>query len=172
MPSLPLSTERLVLVPATPELIREAFVGDAALARSLGAQVPDDWPPEFYDADALAYTLERLESGEASGVWTTYFFLRAEDRMLLGIGGYHTAPSEEGAVEVGYSVVPTLQGHGYATEATGALVDRAFEDPAVTRVVATTLPHLTPSIRVVEKLGFARSDVAPEPGVIAFVRSR
>jgi len=172
MPSLPLSTERLVLVPATAALLREAFVGDAALARRLDARLPADWPPEFYDAEALNYTLERLESGEAAGVWTTYFFVRSADRMLVGIGGYHTAPSEEGAVEVGYSVVPTLQGHGYATEATGALVDRAFEDPSVNRVVATTLPGLTPSIRVVEKLGFARSDVAPEPGVIAFVRSR
>lgn len=172
MPSLPVTTDRLVLVPATPALIREAFVGDAALARMLDAQVPADWPPEFYDADTLAYTLERLESDEASGVWTTYFFLRREDRMLVGIGGYHTPPSEEGAVEIGYSVVPSMQGHGYATEATGGLVDRAFEDPGVTRVVGTTLPGLTPSIRVLEKLRFVLSDVAPEPGVIAFVRTR
>lgn len=65
-----------------------------------------------------------------------------------------------------------MQGRGYATEATRGLIDRAFLDPRVERVVATTLPDRVPSIRVVEKLGFERAEAASEPGTIQFVRTR
>lgn len=41
------------------------------------------------------------------------------------------------AAEVGYSVVSTQQGRGYATEATRDLIARAFADPRVKRVVAS-----------------------------------
>ena len=172
MRSSSITTDRLVLVPASPNLIREALRGDAALARTLGAALPIDWPPEFYDADTLTYALDRLESGPEYEGWSTYFFLRRDGRVIIGNGGYYAPPSEDGTVEVGYSVVPSMQGRGYATEATRGLIDRAFMDPRVERIVATTLPDRVPSIRVVEKLGFKRSDSSPEPGVIRFVLAR
>lgn len=167
-----ITTERLILVPASPDLIREALASDLALASALGAELPADWPPEFYDADSLTYTLDRVEASPAYEGWSMYFFLRRDGRVLVGNGGYYAPPSEDGTVEVGYSVVPTQQGRGYATEATRGLVARAFADPRVERVVATTLPDRLPSIRVVEKLGFECSDVSPEPGVIQFVLAR
>lgn len=172
-PSIP--TERLVLVPATPDLIREALAGDAALARALGA----DLPAEFYDADSLTYTLDRLASGPAFDGWSMYLFVRRDDRVLVGNGGYYAPPSDDGTVELGYSVVPSLQGQGYATEATRGLIDRPFADPRVQRVVATTLPDRLASIRVLETLGFTPTDAvpvpadaSPEPGVLRFVRTR
>jgi len=47
------------------------------------------------------------------------------------------------------------QRQGYATEAVRGLLRWAFQNPEVQRVVADTLPGLTPSIRVMEKSGFA-----------------
>ena len=172
MRSSPITTDRLVLVPASPELLRDALVDDPSLARALGAALPTDWPPEFYDADALTYTLDRLESGPGSEGWSMYFFVRREGHVLVGNGGYYAPPSEDGTVEIGYSVVPSMQGRGYATEATRGLVHRAFADPRVGRVIASTLPDRIPSIRVVEKVGFVPLDVSPEPGVIRFVLAR
>ena len=167
-----IQTDRLVLIPSSPDLIREALVSDGSLARALDAALPADWPPEFYDADSLTYALDRLASAPEYEGWSTYFFLRRDGRVLLGNGGYYAPPSEDGEVEVGYSVVPTMQGRGYATEATRGLIDRAFAVPRVERVIATALPDRVPSIRVVEKLGFERSAGSPEPGVIQFVLSR
>lgn len=172
MRSPSITTDRLILVPASPDLIREALSGDTELARALHAALPLDWPPEFYDADTLTYALDRLESDPAYEGWSTYFFLRREGRVIIGNGGYYAPPSEDGTVEIGYSVVPTMQGRGYATEAMRGLIDRAFMDPRVKRVVATTLPDRIPSIRVVEMLGFERSGTSSEPGVIQFVLSR
>ena len=168
----PITTDRLFLIPASPDLIREALLGDPALARALDAALPADWPPEFYDADSLTYTLDRLVADSEYEGWSTYFFLRRDDRVLIGNGGYYAPPSEDGTVEVGYSVVPSMQGRGYATEATRGLVDRAFADRRVERIVAHTLPDRTPSIRVVEKVGFERSEATPEPGVIQFMLTR
>ena len=54
-----ISTRRITLVPATPELVRAAIGGNAALAAALGAQVPASWPPEFL-ASAANGRAERL----------------------------------------------------------------------------------------------------------------
>jgi RimJ/RimL family protein N-acetyltransferase len=72
----------------------------------------------------------------------------------------------DGAVEIGYSVVPSWQRRGVATEACKALIEGAWGRGA-RAVVAHTLPELEPSIGVLRKLGFSRA-ASQEPGVIAF----
>ena len=62
--------------------------------------------------------------------------------------------------------------HGYASEAVSALVEWAFSHPDIDRVVAHTLPVLTPSIRVLEKNGFVRVDEVLEEGAIMFELKR
>jgi RimJ/RimL family protein N-acetyltransferase len=72
------------------------------------------------------------------------------DRQYWPKGG-----PKDGFVEIGYSTLEMHQRQGYATEAEGALLSWAFQSPAVQMVVADTQPGLTPSIRVMEKSGFA-----------------
>src|SRR4051812_27747007 len=49
----PLRSARLLLVPAREEDLVAELAGHDALARSLGVSVPAEWPPEFYDDDAI-----------------------------------------------------------------------------------------------------------------------
>ena len=77
-------------------------------------------------------------------------------------------PPADGVVEVGYSVVPSWQRRGIATEAVRGLLDAARARGA-RAAAAHTLPHLTPSIGVLTGLGFDRTD-PPEPDVLAFRR--
>ncbi len=81
-------------------------------------------------------------------------------------------PTFDGTVEIGYSVLTEAQGLGYATEAVQGLVSWAFEHPEVLRVIAETLPELTPSIRVLEKSGFVSVAEGSEEGLIRFELSR
>ena len=165
------STARLDLLPATPAFVRADLAGRDALADALGVAVPEGGPPELFDEPALRFTLDRLEAGPEQAGWWLYYVLLREGSMLVGVAGYKGPPAE-GAVEIGYSVLPEHQRKGYAAEAAAALVARAFERADVRRVIAETLPELAPSIGVLEKLGFALVGEGSEPGVICYALER
>ena len=168
-------TERLELVPATVELTRAALKGDGALARSLGALVPATWPPEFLDPPSLEFTLDRLAEGLEQTGWWLHFVVLARGvtgRTLIGSAGYRGPPSPDGTVEVGYGIVRDHQRQGYAAETVRGLLAHAFAVPVVRRVIAETLPELTPSIAVLRKCGFRLVGDGSEPGVIRFELTR
>jgi RimJ/RimL family protein N-acetyltransferase len=168
-------TERLDLVPATPELTRAALAGPHALAASLRASVPSTWPPEYLDSQSLEYTLDRLAEGpENAGWWLHFIVLKGAEgsRTLIGSGGYKGRPSADGTVEVGYGIVSDHRRLGYASEATRGLLARAFALPSVHRAIAETLPELAPSIGVLRKCGFRLIGEGSEPGVIRFELTR
>jgi RimJ/RimL family protein N-acetyltransferase len=168
-------TERLILVPATPELTQSALAGSSALAAALRAAVPATWPPEYLDAPALTYTLERLAEDPGNAGWWLHFIVLKDDdgrRTLIGSGGYKGPPSADGTVEVGYGIVSDHRRRGYASEATRGLLANAFANPAVKRAIAETLPELAPSIGVLTKCGFRLIGEGSEPGVIRFELTR
>ncbi|MBK7878086.1 MAG: GNAT family N-acetyltransferase [Planctomycetes bacterium] len=170
-----LRTARLELVPATVEHLRAALASRAELARALGVAVPDTWPHDFLDDAAIVYTLERVQTGGAGTGWWFHFVMRSEagaPRALIGSAGYKGPPDADGTVEIGYGVVSDARRCGYATEAALALVERAFEDPRVRRVIAETLPELVGSIGVLAACGFHAIDGGSEPGVLRFELTR
>ncbi|MDX3664389.1 GNAT family N-acetyltransferase [Streptomyces sp. ID05-26A] len=65
-------------------------------------------------------------------------------------------PPSNGRVEIGYGVVPSRQGRGYASEATAALTAFALELNDVHTVHANVEPANPASARVLEKAGFTR----------------
>jgi ribosomal-protein-alanine N-acetyltransferase len=168
-------TERLVLVPATPESTRAALAGPRELGSSLGAGVPASWPPDYLDVASFEYTLDRLAGDPDQAGWWLHFVLLeapASDRTLIGSCGYKGPPSVDGTVEIGYGIVAEHRRRGYASEATRGLLAHAFANPAVRRVIAETLPELLPSIGVLEKCGFRLIGEGSEPGVIRFELAR
>lgn len=167
-----LKTDRLELVGATAELLRAEGDDRARFAELLDARVPGDWPPELYDEPARLWTLEKVETVPDADGWWSYYVVRTDagdgGRELVGIAGYKGPPDAEGMVEVGYGVMEPHRRRGYASEATAGLVERAFADPRVTRVIAETLPELIPSQGVLEKNGFAFVGEGSEEGVIRY----
>jgi len=174
-PAGEIATPRLEIVPATPDLVRAALSGPRALGEGLRASVPPTWPPDYLDPPSLQFTLDRLAEGPGQAGWWLHFVVLSGDgggRTLIGSGGYKGPPSADGTVEVGYSIVTDHRRRGYATEAVGALLARAFALAAVERVIAETLPELTPSIGVLRKCGFSLIGEGSEPGVIRFALTR
>ncbi|MHB8960162.1 MAG: GNAT family N-acetyltransferase [Candidatus Limnocylindrales bacterium] len=129
---------------------------------------PDDWQdlhaylsmPEIYEFEpgepvgeeqAVALAVER---SEGRVFWPVE--LRAERRMIGHLYFAPVEPAELQAYELGYIFNPAHQGHGYATEAAQALVDRAFAEMGAHRVVAHGNPANTASWRVLERIGFVR----------------
>jgi RimJ/RimL family protein N-acetyltransferase len=93
----------------------------------------------------------------AFGVWA---IVERASGCVIGDAGFFGPPDADGAVEVGYSVVPRRRRLGLATEAVGALVARARAQTGVTTVVAGCDPDNLASIRTRERLGFARDGAA------------
>lgn len=170
-----LSTTRLRLVPATPAHMAAAMESRDALAQALGVSVAETWPPQFVDDDALRYTAARLtEMPEQSGWWFYFIILTDPEKgdTLIGTAGYKGPPNADGLVEVGYGIVSEHHRRGFASEATNALLARAFNTPAVTQVIAETFPELIASIGVMTKCGFQYAGEGSEPGVIRYRLTR
>ena len=139
-PDLP--TVRLLLRPWTPE---------TAAAVVAGARC-DGWAADFpADGDRV---VARLLADEPDGPgWGRYGHrLLVERASGLVVGGAGLFPDGDGGLEVGYGVVASRRGRGYAVEAARALVELARAG-GVRRIVAGVEPGNDASVRVLERLG-------------------
>jgi [ribosomal protein S5]-alanine N-acetyltransferase len=172
-------TARMRLAPASIALARAELTDRTEFSRLLSATVPEEWPPGIL-ADALPVFLEWMEAApERVGWYVWYAMMRAPREalemladdvgdILVASGGFK-GPPQDGTVEIGYSVLPRFQGQGYATEMVRALIDWAFTQPDVARIVAETTEDNVASVRLLRRLGFQRADPAVEPGHIRFM---
>jgi RimJ/RimL family protein N-acetyltransferase len=111
-----------------------------------GVEVAPDYPTEFSAGVG--------ENAGTAGALGPFFLHRVEDGMVVGeIGG---ATATDGTVEIGYAVVRSCWGRGYATEAVRALVDKARDVGGVARIIAHTPLDRPASGRVLAKAGFSQ----------------
>jgi RimJ/RimL family protein N-acetyltransferase len=119
-----------------------------ALAAGLApedVEVASDYPTEF-----SAGIGESVGTDMALG---PFFMHRVEDDVVVGEIG--CAFVETGVVEIGYAVVPSCWGRGYATDAVRGLITRAQAIPGIERIIAHTPLDRPASGRVLTKAGFA-----------------
>jgi [ribosomal protein S5]-alanine N-acetyltransferase len=166
------TTYRLELVAATLALIQAELDSHAKLASALNARVPDGWPPGEYDRQAIEHFKTRLqERPENTGWYGWYAVLRpngSEPATLVGAGGYFGPPTTDKVVEIGYSIVSSFEGRGYATELVCALMNHAFSTGCVKRIIAHTTPGNLGSIKVLKKAGFRFVGFGKDPGTVEY----
>lgn len=90
--------------------------------------------------------------------------LRGRDELIGSAGFYAWVREPQGQVELGYDLVPSLQGRGLMREALEAILDYASGELGVERFVATVLTHNDSSCHLLERLGFERRGLLPEHG--------
>jgi ribosomal-protein-alanine N-acetyltransferase len=93
--------------------------------------------------------------------------LRADPRRLVGSCGYFSVRRGTATVETGYELHPDYWRQGLMTEALQAMIQYSFSDQAllpVHRIEALVAPGNIASIRLLEKLGFAREGLRREFG--------
>jgi RimJ/RimL family protein N-acetyltransferase len=144
-------------------LLDAALAGDDALAARLGHAVAPGW---VSFTGALEHTRTAAAADPGDPRWGTCLFVAGEppELELVGWGGFKGAPAADGTVEIGYEIAAARRGRGLATEAARAMVEDAFTDPAVRRVIAHTLPEPNASNHILGKLGFAFDGDALERG--------
>jgi RimJ/RimL family protein N-acetyltransferase len=76
------------------------------------------------------------------------------DGVLVGHANLAVGDHRQG--EIGFILDPAHQGHGYATEAAGAMLELGFETYDLHRVYGRIEPRNTASARVLERLGMRK----------------
>lgn len=64
--------------------------------------------------------------------------------------------------ELIYGLLPAYRGKGLAGEVAAALVEHGFDAFGLRRILATIDPANTPSLRIVERLGFRLAETKPD----------
>lgn len=148
-----LTTERLVL--------REIRPTDAAFwVRNFSA--PDVVEMTGYEAPAdLAAAEAEIERyctrifREGTGIrWG--ITLRGTDGLVGTLGFYDWLAERDRRAQTGYDLLAEHRGRGIMTEAMGVVLAYGFKTMTLNRVEAIVDSRNTPSIRLVERLGFER----------------
>jgi RimJ/RimL family protein N-acetyltransferase len=145
----PLVTERLLLRRSRPEDAGaiSAYRSDPVVHRYQG------W--DRTDPDGVRAEIVEM-NGRAPGApggWIQFSVEDRETNELVGDIGLSLADGEPGVIKIGYTMSPSFQGRGYATEAVGALIDYAFDTLGADIARAYASAENIASIRVAEKVG-------------------
>lgn len=155
-----LETPRLRIFPLTYAQLISYLENDQSLETELALQFhPREVSPalkEAFDETILPAMEHAGENYVFSTLWTVVV---KEQQMMAGDLCFQGAPNEQGEIEIGYGSHEAFQGKGIMTEAVGALVAWAFQQPDVRAVVAETDPENVPSQRILEKNGFRQTGV-------------
>lgn len=164
-----LESRRLTLVAATPDLVCADLDGRGEFSDAIGAEIPENWPPELFESTSMRVALEQLSDPNEHG-WSIWYLLsrKHDPPWVMGICDFKGKPGETGSVEISYSVLKQFRVQGYATEAVARLVVWAFSHQNVAEVTAETMPHMRQSIRVMEKNGFDYVGIGSEQGVVRY----
>jgi ribosomal-protein-alanine N-acetyltransferase len=155
-----LETERLLLRPLSTDDLDDfaSFYADREVMRYLGVG-------KTLSRDETERSLNRMLRGFEVDGFGQLAVERKEDGALVGRCGFlvwdaetltpttereATGPTE---LEVGYALGQPYWGHGYATEAAGAVRDLALGPMGRERLIAFIRPDNARSRRVAEKLG-------------------
>lgn len=150
-PAGDLLTDRLVLRPWSPDELA-AVVGDSRRA---------DWAPDFPAEGDRVIAGFLTEHPEGLAPHGHRLVAERDGGLVVGSIGLFWPPSD-GAIEIGYGIVASRRGRGYASEATRALAEFALASPGVDAVYANVELANPASVRVLEKAGLRRlsSDAA------------
>jgi RimJ/RimL family protein N-acetyltransferase len=139
----------------TDRLILRTWTADEVTAVLDGTR-PAHWAEDFpADGDQVVVGLFS-ENPAWLGTYGHRQIVERDGGLVVGSIGLFWPPGD-GVLEIGYGVVVSRRGRGYAAEATRALTEYAFTAPGVHTVSATVELSNPPSIRVLEKAGFQRS---------------
>ena len=147
MDAMNIATSRLDLRPISRDDVAAVVNGDRQA----------DWAEDFpADGDVvIAELLNRIGvPADAAQYGHRLVVERATSQVIGGIGFF--GPPREGALEIGYGIVASRRGLGYATEAVGAMVTDAFSRDGVDVVRADVDLDNPASIVVLERNGLVR----------------
>jgi [ribosomal protein S5]-alanine N-acetyltransferase len=148
-----IETERLKIIPCSREDLEIVANSEEKLGARLAVDIENGW---LIMPESIPYSLKMIDEDARAVVWGMHFIVYKPDNKLIGCGGYKGAPDAEGMVEFGYSVAPSYENRGLATEAAKGLIGKAFANADVKMVDALTLAEWNASTSILKKCGLTK----------------
>ncbi len=127
-----------------------AYRSDPRVSRYKG------WKPESIgEVEEFIDRMSRLHPN-MPGTWFQLAVCRKDSGELIGDCGLRFPDGDDSQVEIGYTVAPAHQGHGYATESVTAVLDYLFGSLGKRRAYGSVEPANTRSIALLERIGMRR----------------
>jgi RimJ/RimL family protein N-acetyltransferase len=111
-----------------------------------------DYPAEG-DTESAQMYLSQCRNGSDPQPFGPYQIVRLVDGKIIGAAGFH-GPPQDGIVEIGYGIVPSARGRGFATAAARGIIDIARANGAK-RAIARTETTNPASMKVLTNVGMA-----------------
>lgn len=105
------------------------------------------------DRSPLAYRVPQVLADPASNPWLIRLAVLRETGEIVGYANFHAPPDDDGMVEIGYWIVESHRGRGYATEVARTMWSYAAAHPDVRTLRATVAPGNAASIAIIERAG-------------------
>jgi [ribosomal protein S5]-alanine N-acetyltransferase len=145
-----LSTDRLKLIPSSLSVERAILQQRDMLPSITGLRVPEAWPGDDW-LQALASLIDVYEEHPKWCGWNRNIS-HARDATLIGGIGCVCPPGSDGAVSIGFHIVPEYRRQGYALEAAQAYTEWLSSQHGVRLITADCLITNAASIRILEHL--------------------
>ncbi|MBM7602964.1 RimJ/RimL family protein N-acetyltransferase [Metabacillus crassostreae] len=147
-----IETERLLMITFTAEMMKALLKSKEDLEAIIPYSVAAEYPLDVYK-QFFTYKIERFTMYPPENEWEGCIIHKATN-VIMGDMGFKGGPNEAGEIDLGYSIVPSYQGKGFATEMGKAMVKWGISQRNVKCVKATCDTDNIPSKRVLEKIGF------------------
>jgi RimJ/RimL family protein N-acetyltransferase len=112
--------------------------------------------PPWTDPQLAVDYIERNIQAMAAGTHAQFAVVRRDDAAVIGTVTLFALDAQCRRADVGYVLLVSEWGRGYANEAVSALLDWGFEHLDLNRVEADVDPRNAHSARALERLGFVR----------------
>ncbi|UYP24785.1 GNAT family N-acetyltransferase [Bacillus velezensis] len=116
---------------------------------------------DFYTLEGRKKRIEQSLKNAENDTEYNFFCIFLQDQTLIGtISLFQVVRGAIQSAFIGYFSDGEHNGKGYATKAVKLAVDYAFNELKLHRIEAGVMPHNKASIRVLEKAGFHKEDIA------------
>lgn len=149
-------------------IVREMTLADVSSLYDIyeDSSVTKYTEPLFPDyEDEIEYTHNYIHNVYEYFGFGTWVVIRKSDNKIIGRAGYNFRPGYD-IPELGYVFGSNYQHNGYASEVCSALIKYGFCDLEFDQILAFSSPDNLPSIRLLNRLGFASTSSIAEPSDI------
>lgn len=149
-----IETERLVLVALLLEDIEALIARDFGRFAELSGFI---FPPDNPDIGDLAWHLRAIQADDRHVPWRMRVIVERSSNTVVGSINLKGPPNTAGDIEIGWGLIEGVRGRGYATEASAAMIQWAWQQPGVSSISATIPDDNHASQRLAKRLGLTRN---------------